>query len=222
MNADLIVRNATVYPGEGAARQADVAVIAGTITAVEESLDDAGGAEVIDGQGLILCPGFVDMHAHSALKTHDDPLLTPKIAQGYTTELIGPDGLAPAPVAPDRRAERQAYIRGLEGTGPDEWSWSTFDEYLDWLESTKPAVTLVPSIGHNSVRDRVMGGDRRAPTRTELSAMRDEVRIGLEAGARTLSFGLIYLPGTYAETDELVAISEEAAAFGAPPRPSRS
>ena len=216
MSADLIVRNATVYPGEGAPRQADVTVTGDTITAIEASLPETEAAEVVDADGLILCPGFIDMHAHSALRTHDDPLLTPKIAQGYTTELIGPDGLAPAPVAADRRGERQAYLRGLEGTGPEEWSWSTFDEYLDWLESTRPAVTLVPSIGHNSVRDRVMGGDRRAPTSTELTAMRNEVRIGLEAGARTLSFGLIYLPGTYSDTAELVALSEEAAAFGAP------
>ncbi|MCY4085844.1 MAG: amidohydrolase family protein [Actinomycetia bacterium] len=216
MSADLIFRNATVYPGEGAPRRADVAVAGGSITSVDAALPQTEAAEVVDGEGLILCPGFIDMHAHSALRTHDDPLLTPKILQGYTTELIGPDGLAPAPVAADRRGERQAYLRGLEGAGPEQWSWSTFDEYLDWLEGTRPALTLVPSIGHNSVRDRVMGGDRRAPTATELAAMRKEVRIGLENGARALSFGLIYLPGTYAETDELVALAEEAAAFGAP------
>jgi N-acyl-D-amino-acid deacylase len=213
---DLVVRDATVYSGGGPPARIDVGIRGQSIAAIEPSLAAATAAETVDGTGLWLCPGFIDMHAHSALKTHDDPLLIPKIAQGFTTELIGPDGLAPAPVSPERRDDRRAYLRGLEGPGPDDWSWSTFDEYLDWLEGTHPATTLVPSIGHNAVRDRVMGGAKRAPTQAELSAMCDEVRLGLEAGARTLSFGLIYMPGTYAETDELVAISREAARFGAP------
>jgi N-acyl-D-amino-acid deacylase len=212
---DLVIRGADVFPGEGPPRRANVGVAEERIAAVEASLEGQA-AEEIAADGMMLCPGFVDMHAHSALRTHVDPLLAPKILQGFTTELIGPDGLAPAPVDPARREERRAYLRGLEGSGPDEWSWSTFDEYLDWLESTRPALTLVPSIGHNAVRDRVLGGARRAPTAGELEAMRQEVRLGLEAGARTLSFGLIYLPGTYADTDELVAVSEVAAEFGAP------
>src|SRR5262249_28372546 len=145
-----------------------------------------------------------------------EPLLEPKIAQGFTTELINPDGLAPAPVSPDRRGERQAYLRGLEGSGPDEWPWSTFAEYLAALADTRPATTPVPSCGHNSVRDAVVGGARRAPTADELRRMGEEVRLGLEAGARTLSFGLLYLPGAYADTDELVALAEVAAEFGAP------
>jgi N-acyl-D-amino-acid deacylase len=215
MSIDLIVRGATVYPGEGPPTVADVAVAGGRIEAVAPSLEGAE-AEIVDGAGLMLCPGFIDMHAHSALRSFDEPLLEPKVAQGFTTELINPDGLAPAPVAAGRRAERQAYLRGLEGGGPEEWPWSTFAEYLGVLAETRPATTLVPSIGHNSVRDAVMGGDRRAPSPDELRRMRDEVRLGLEAGARTLSFGLLYLPGAYADTAELTALAEVAAEFGAP------
>jgi N-acyl-D-amino-acid deacylase len=216
MTLDLLIRGAQVYPGDGAPFTGDVAVTDGRIEAIEASPFDVDAAEVVDGDGLMLCPGFVDMHAHSGLRSFDEPLLEPKIAQGFTTELINPDGLAPAPVAPERRGERQAYLRGLEGSGPDEWPWSTFAEYLAALAETRPATTLVPSIGHNSVRDAVMGGARRAPTAEELRRMRDEVRLGLEAGARTLSFGLLYLPGAYADTDELVALAEVAAEFGAP------
>jgi len=215
MRVDLVIRGALVYPGDGSPSVADVAVADGRIAAVAAALGDVD-AEVVDGAGLVLCPGFVDMHAHSGLRSFDEPLLEPKIAQGFTTELINPDGLAPAPVAPERRGERQAYLRGLEGGGPEEWPWSTFTEYLEALGATRPATTLVPSIGHNSVREAVMGGDRRAPTPDELRRMQDEVRLGLEAGARTLSFGLLYLPGAYADTDELVALAEVAAEFGAP------
>ena len=216
MTLDLLIRGALVYPGEGPPARADVGVAEGRIEALEPSLEGAEAAETVDAPGSILCPGFIDLHAHSALEPFSDPLLEPKIAQGFTTELINPDGLAPAPVAPERRAERQAYLRGLEGTGPEEWPWTTFAEYLDALAATRPATTLVPSIGHGSVRDAVVGGGMRAPSAEELRRMRAEVRLGLEAGARTLSFGLIYLPGAYAETGELVAVAEEAAAFGAP------
>jgi N-acyl-D-amino-acid deacylase len=208
----LVLRGADVYPGDGPSYAADVGVEGGRVVAIGEALE----GEVVDAAGLMLCPGLVDMHAHSALAPFDDPLLAPKLLQGFTTEVINPDGLAPAPVAPAGRAARQAYLRALEGSGPAEWPWSTFAEYLDALDATRPATSLVPSIGHGAVRDLVVGRSRAAPTAEQLGAMRREVRLGLEAGARTLSFGLVYLPGAYAATDELVALAEVAAEFGAP------
>jgi N-acyl-D-amino-acid deacylase len=195
----LVFRGAEVYPGKGPSFRADVGVEGGRIAAVGERVE----GEVVDCAGLMLCPGFVDLHAHSALEPFADPLLAPKILQGFTTEVICPDGLAPAPVA-DWRA-RQAYLRALEGPGPDEWPWRTFAEYLEALPPT--ATTLVPSVGHGSVRE-LCGGD--------VEAMRREVRLAFEAGARMLSFGLVYVPGAYATTDELVAVAEVAAQFGAP------
>ena len=172
----------------------------GTIVAIGDGLD----GDVLDATGAMLCPGFIDLHAHSALAPFDDPLLAPKILQGFTTEVICPDGLAPAPVA-DWRA-RRAYLRALEGDGPAEWPWSSFAEYLDALDATRPAMTLVPSVGHGAVRDFVVGGERVPP---RLEEMRREVRLAFEAGARMLSFGLVYFPGAYADTDELVAVAED-------------
>ena len=216
---DLLIRGATVYPGDASPFIGDVGVARGLVDVVAHGHNDADAAdarEVVDGTGLILCPGFVDLHTHSALRSFDDPFLTPKLAQGFTTEVINPDGLAPAPVAPERRAERQAYLRPLEGNGPAEWPWSTVAEYLDALDATRPALSLVPSIGHGAVRDLVLGGGRVAPDAEQLGELRRQVRLGLEAGARMLSFGLVYLPGAYAATEELVAVATEAAAFGVP------
>lgn len=193
----------------------DVAVRGARIEAVGD-LGAAGAAEVVDGAGSMLCPGFIDLHAHSALASFDDPLLEPKLLQGFTTDVICPDGLAPAPVGPGRQEARREYLRALEGDGPPVWTWTTFDEYLDALEETRPALTLVPSIAHGAVRELVVGGDAVAPDAGQLARMREEVRLGLEAGARMLSFGLVYIPGAYARTDELVAVAEEAAAFGVP------
>ena len=216
MTFDLLIRGATVYPGDAPPRQSDVGVVGGTIAAFAPDLPVAGAADVVAAEGLMLCPGFIDLHAHSALEPFRSPVLAPKIAQGFTTELINPDGLAPAPVLPARWRERRAYLQPLEGPGPETWTWSTVAEYLDALGAARPATTLVPSVGHNAVRDFVMGGERRAATGEELRAMCREVRAGLEAGCRTLSFGLIYMPGAFSSTEELACLAAEAARFGAP------
>ena len=213
---DLLVHSARVFPGDGPELVTDVAVAGARIAAVGPELPAEHAREVVEGDGLMLCPGFIDLHAHSALQSFLDPRLLPKIAQGFTTELINPDGLAPAPVDPSRTEERRAYLRAIEGPGPGRWAWSTVEEYLAALDMTRPATGLVPSVGHNAVRDRVMGGTARRATREELRAIRDEVRRGLEAGARSLSFGLVYAPGMFAETGELVELAAEAARFGAP------
>jgi len=216
---DLLIRGATVYPGDGGSFVGDVGVSGGVVEFVAQShnvADAPAARDMVAAGGLMLCPGFIDLHTHSALRSFDDPFLTPKLAQGFTTEVINPDGLAPAPVAPERRGERQAYLRPLEGPGPEAWPWSTVAEYLDALDATRPAVSLVPSIGHGAVRDLVLGGGRVAPDAEQLRELRRQVRLGLEAGARMLSFGLVYLPGAYAATEELVAVAREAAAFGVP------
>ena len=218
MTPTLVVRGATVYPGDGPALLGDVAVMDGRIGWVRQGGSDEAvpAADVVDATGLMLCPGFIDLHAHSALSPFDDPLQRPKLAQGFTTEVICPDGLGPAPVTRDRWRERRDYLRPLEGDGPETWPWETVDEYLAALDATRPATSLVPSIGHGAVRDVVVGSENRQPTSQELRAMRAEVRVGVEAGARMLSFGLVYLPGAHAATDELVAFAEEAGRAGIP------
>ena len=91
----LVFRGAEVYPGDGPPFRTDVGVADGKIAAIGDGLE----GDVLDATGAMLCPGFIDLHAHSALAPFDDPLLAPKILQGFTTEVICPDGLAPAPVA---------------------------------------------------------------------------------------------------------------------------
>ena len=122
--------------------------------------------EVVDGRGLMLCPGFIDLHTHSALRSFDDPLLTPKLAQGFTTEVINPDGLAPAPgrARAARRSARRTCGRSKAAArrhGRGRRSRSTS------MRSTRrgPALSLVPSIGHGAVRELVLGGGRVDPDR---------------------------------------------------------
>jgi N-acyl-D-amino-acid deacylase len=214
VNFDILVRGGSVMVGDEPAFRGDVGVEGERIAAVAPDLSTSTAVWVIEADGLVTCPGFIDMHAHSALEPFRDPRLVPKIAQGFTTELINPDGLAPAPVSKNAVEERRSYLKALEGVGPDRWGWSTFADYLEALDEARPATTLVPSIGHNAVRDRVLGAARRPPTLPELREMQRQVRLGFENGARALSFGLIYLPGVFADTDELAALGQEAGRFG--------
>lgn len=219
MQADLVIRGAQVADGDNPVRLADVAVSRGRIAAVGERLPIDACGELLEADGLLLCPGFIDMHAHSALRTFVDPLLTPKLAQGFTTELICPDGLGPAPVRASGRDERRRYLAALEGAEPQEWPWESVSDYLAAVEATAPATSLVASVPHSAVRDVVLGPTRRAPDATELRRMQEEVRAGFAAGARVLSFGLIYAPGLYADTAELEALAAVAAEYGAPLMP---
>lgn len=215
MPADIVIKNAWVADGELPIRIADVAVSGSIISAVAANLPVSGCRELLDGTGLLLCPGFIDMHAHSALQPFCDARLTPKIAQGFTTELICPDGLGPAPVSWQRREARRKYLAALEGQGPADWPWETFSEYFDALRAVRPLTDLVSSVPHSALRDLVVGESRRYADIAELDRMRKEARLCFEAGARALSFGLIYAPGLFADQAELVGLAKVAAAYDA-------
>ena len=178
---DLLLRGATVYPGEEAPLRADVAVRGDRITAVGRELG-VEAARVLELDGLALAPGFVDMHSHSALRPFVEPQLDSRITQGFTTELINQDGVGPAPVTAEGVADRRAYVGVFEGRGPDDWSWRSIGDYLDALDATRPATSLCPLVPHGAVRELVMGGARRAPTARELDAMRGEVHEGMQRG----------------------------------------
>jgi N-acyl-D-aspartate/D-glutamate deacylase len=188
VEADVVIRGAIIYDGTGQPGQVgDVAIKGDRIVAVGK-FDVAGKPRVIDGSNLVVSPGFIDLH------THSDTALTKKesranlcyLKQGVTTVVTGNCGSGPVDVA--------AYFKTLEkgGTGTN----------------------VIHQVPHNSLRQQVMGNANRAPTADELKKMEDLVDQGMEAGAFGLSTGLIYNPGTYSKTDELVALAKVAAKHG--------
>ena len=184
---DVLIRNAHVLDGSGNPWfAADIAISADRIVAVG-ALPGAKAPRVIDAQGLTVAPGFIDVHSHAA-EGLAGPLNTaaPLLAQGVTTVLVNPDGGGPVDLA----AQRQVFLS--KGLG----------------------VNVAQFIGHGTVRQAVVGMADRAPADDELQRMRALVRAGMEAGAVGLSSGLYYAPGSYAKTDELVALARVAAESG--------
>ncbi|WP_372341873.1 amidohydrolase family protein [Nocardia sp. CC227C] len=211
---ELLIRDIDIIDGTGAPRRrGDVLVDGGRIAALADPGTLAGADRVVEGESLVLAPGFIDMHAHSDLHLLAEPEHFPKLSQGVTTEVIGQDGLSYAPV--DGRAldivRRQ--IAGWNGDPDLDFDWRTVGEYLDRLDRgiTPNAAYLVPQ---GTLRLLVVGPEQRSATPTEIDLMRELLARSLAEGAVGMSSGLTYTPGMYADTDELAALCEVVADAG--------
>ncbi|CAB4979071.1 unannotated protein [freshwater metagenome] len=223
---DLKIINGTIVDGTGAASFiGDVAITDGIVVEVGPTI--AGDAtEVIDATGLVVAPGFVDIHTHYDGQATWDPILDPSASHGVTTVVVGNCGVGFAPVRPGKEGWLVELMEGVEdipGTALHEgiqWSWETFPQYLDALASREYSMDIAAFVPHAPLRVYVMG-DRGAldvePTSDELSQMAEHVRASIEAGAigvstsrslnhRTLDGELV--PGTFANSTELVALAQ--------------
>jgi N-acyl-D-aspartate/D-glutamate deacylase len=188
VEADIVIRGATLYDGSGAAGVVgDLSVRGERIVAVG-NFAVAGKPRILDGKGLVVAPGFIDLHTHS-----DTPLTKPAtranlnyLYQGVTTVVTGNCGSGPTDVA----------------------------GYFKKMEAGKIGSNVIHQVPHNNVRDKVMKNANRAPTTAELHQMEQLVEQGMTDGAWGLSTGLIYNPGTYSKTDELIALAKVASRHG--------
>ncbi|MFG3227963.1 amidohydrolase family protein [Kitasatospora sp. NPDC048194] len=208
-----VFKGATVVDGTGAERyRADVRIADGLITEIGPDLD---GPAVVDADGLVLTPGFIDMHAHSDLALLLEPEHPAKITQGVTCEVLGQDGLSYAPVDDTTLAALRRQLAGWNGDPPDlDWDWRDVAGYLDRIDRTRPAVNACYLVPHGSLRMLAMGWADRPPTAAELDRMRHVLAKSLLDGAVGMSSGLSYTPGTYADTAELVELCTVVAAYG--------
>ncbi|MEU5596259.1 D-aminoacylase [Streptomyces sp. NPDC020298] len=217
---DLVIRDADVVDGSGApSYRADVVIDDGRITAIVKEAAAAGcqrprAMRELDAEGLVLSPGFIDMHAHSDLALLRDPDHSAKAAQGVTLEVIGQDGLSYAPVD-DRTLDgvRRA-ITGWNGHGDDiDFDWRSVGEYLGRLDRGI-AVNAAYLIPQGTVRALVVGWEDRPATPQELGRMRELVAQGMEHGAVGMSSGLTYTPGMYADDAELTELCRVVGSYG--------
>jgi N-acyl-D-amino-acid deacylase len=215
---DLVLADAEVIDGTGRPRaRLDVGIEGETIAAVAPRIE-APDARRIDLRGLVLAPGFIDLHSHHDLvfalpEARQRRLLEGRLRQGITTELVGNCGIGVAPLVPPHAAEVRK-VCGFFAPDGVEWSWSTLPEWLDRIERQGVVQNVATLAAHGPARAAVMGGRAGRPTREEQSAIERFLREAVEAGAFGVSFGLIYPPGQFADTGEVSGCAGAAAAAG--------
>jgi N-acyl-D-amino-acid deacylase len=215
---DLLIENGTVVDGGGERGfAAAVGVRQGRLEVVYGETDALNAGRWIDASGLVVAPGFIDLHSHSGLMIFADPHHEPKVHQGVTTEVIGVDGLSYAPIPDPHDLEALVHMNaGLDGAPPEAkpYDWSSVETYLDRLDALKPSVNLAFLVGNSALRMAAIGWEDVEASETDVQNMRAMLREAMEQGAIGLSSGLDYPPGAYATTDELAALTNEAARNG--------
>ena len=205
MEFDILIRGGKIVDGSGGqAFRGDVGVSAGNISAVA-ALEVAEAALEIDAAGLVVAPGFIDMHSHSDLSLFDSPGGESKAHQGVTTEVTGNCSFSPFPAGesgPSALRDKFGEILISE----TEWTWGTLDDWAADLESNGVSLNVAPQVGHSALRVAA-GATADGPVPTErMRTMKRLLKEALEQGAFALSTGLSFAPSAYASTDELVEL----------------
>ena len=206
MPFDVVIRGGHLVDGTGsAARLADVGIRNGKIARVGR-VGRAESAMAIEASGKYVAPGFIDIHTHSDIGILMEPTAECAVRQGVTTHVIGNCGDSPAPISEEYR---ELAVRRFEYYAPARnWNWSTYGEYLDFMTAHGVGINIAGLVGHGSIRLATMGYEERPPTPDERSKMKAFVDEAMHAGAFGMSTGLVYPPGCFAATEEIVELAQ--------------
>ncbi len=208
---DLVIEGATVIDGTGAAgARTDVGVRDEAIAVVGDLSKERAGSR-LNASGRVLAPGFIDMHSHSDWRLWGNRRAESKIRQGVTTEVVGNCGFSPAPVSAEFLDELRAFAL-YQPKGMD-FSWRSVGDWLAAFDRDGTALNVVQLVGHGTLRIAAMGFARRPPSAAELATMQRLMADAMNAGAWGLSTGLIYAPGSWATTEEIVAVAQAAGRY---------
>ena len=200
MAFDTLIKNGTIIDGTGRLRyDADVGIRGGKIEAIG-SLEDAEAGRIVDAEGLIVAPGFIDMHSHSDMSLFDDPGGESKVHQGVTTEVTGNCSYSPFPLGPASAANI--------GMGwKFEWGeWSDLNGWAERLEANGMSINIAAQLGQAALQITVGANEDRPVTRDEMREMQHLAAEAIEQGAFSLSTGLSLSPSGYMSTEELVEL----------------
>lgn len=197
---DLLITGGTVVDGTGGKRSAaDVAIRKGKIIKIGK-IGDAQAARKLDGKGLIVAPGFIDMHTHSDRTLLSDGFAQSAVRQGVTTHVIGNCGSSPAPLGEEAASEGKKF--------------RTYGEFLSALSDSGVSINVCGLVGHNTIRTAVMGVQNRAPTDGEMKKMQDWADEAMRGGAIGMSTGLVSPPGSWSKTEEIIELAKVIAKHG--------
>ncbi|MBC7225145.1 MAG: D-aminoacylase, partial [Anaerolineae bacterium] len=207
---DMLIRGGKIVDGTGNPWfYGDVGIVGDRIVAVGW-LEGAEAARVLDAAGLVVAPGFVDIHGHGDMMALLSPEVRTKAMQGCTTEVFGSCGITAYPVPPERSdliARHYGFIFQKART------WPTLADYFREVEEQGVGVNVGTHVGHGALRMAVMGDADRPPTPDELAQMKALLAQALEEGAVGMSTGLIFTPSAYADTEELVELARVLARY---------
>jgi N-acyl-D-amino-acid deacylase len=205
---DVVIRHGTIYDGTGAAGKAgDVAILDDRVAFVGD-LSGERGREEVDAAGLAVTPGFINMLSHSETSLIEDGRAQGTLRQGVTLEVFGESSMGPI--------TEQMKKDSMERQGDIKFNivWNTLGGYLDHLVARGISTNVASFVSAATVRANEVGLDNRPPTAEELERMRAHVRVAMDEGAMGLTTALIYIPGVFAKTDELVELAKVASASG--------
>jgi len=213
MDRGLVIKNGTIVDGTGRSGfRADVRIRNEKIVEISRSVVTTGST-VIDARGLVVAPGFIDMHSHDDWGVLYDPVNKHSLQQGVTTVICGQCGSTPFPV--DERAKSYLEAQVIsQGSEKIEISWYSMEEYLNFLERRGIGTNFAFLVGHGTIRIAVMGMERRKPTPDESRKMQMLTVDCVREGAFGLSTGLIYPPGVFADFEEIVDLCKVVAQHG--------
>jgi len=205
---DVIIRNGMIYDGSGSEPvKGDIGINADTIAFIGD-LKDAKGKNETDAKGMAIAPGFINMMGHSEEALIQDGRSQSDIRQGVTTEIFGEFSMGPL----NAKMKRQQQ----DGQGDIKYKveWNTLGEYMNYLEKKGISPNIASFVGTGVVRTYIIGEDNKAPTPAQLDSMKLLVSQAMQEGALGVTNALIYPPDNFAKTDELIALSKEAAKYG--------
>ncbi len=211
VDCDTLIRNANVLDGSGSDAQIiDVAISGGRIGAVGPALG-CRASQQVDANGLVLAPGFIDVHTHDDIVAIRKPEMLTKLSQGVTTVIVGNCGISAAPVQLRGEAPDPMNLLGEA----DAFQYPTFAAYVAAIQEARPAVNVGVLVGHTALRNNHMDRLDRTATDSEIGAMRKQLCEALECGALGLSTGLAYMSANAASTEEVLKLAQPLASAGA-------
>jgi N-acyl-D-amino-acid deacylase len=207
---DFVIKGATVIDGTGSKGEVkDVGVFGDRIVEMSPNIE-TGAADFLRSEGLVLSPGFIDVHSHDDFHVLVEPEVRHNVLQGITTVVVGNCGFGAAD-----SDDGKIQMKAINEPSSDLPDWDGYAGYLDEIDRTAPVLNVAALLGHSTARRQAMGGvANRPPSEYEMDVMVANVEEGMQAGAVGMSTGLVYEPGRYANTDEVADLAKVAGRYG--------